>query len=78
LSFTFINSTLLLFYPCTTLWEIGCDSVDDINFKYKIIPIAKFDSTSGHMVKDVKRCFAETMVLNVRSSSVYVGLFEGP
>jgi len=36
------------------------------------------DSTSGHMVKDVKRCFAEMMVLNVRSSSVYVGLFEGP
>ena len=79
LSFTFINSTLFLFYPCrfsvfSTLWKIACNSVDDINFKYKIIPITKLDSTTGHMVKDVKRCFAETMVLTTRSS-IYVGLF---
>ncbi|KAJ6404954.1 hypothetical protein OIU84_013015 [Salix udensis] len=59
----------------SSLWKIACNSVDDINFNYKIIPITKLDSTTGHMVKDVKRCFAETMVLIARSS-IYVGLFE--
>ncbi|KAF9687491.1 hypothetical protein SADUNF_Sadunf02G0099100 [Salix dunnii] len=74
---TKLCSTIHAWFPVfSTLWKIVCNFVDDINFKYKIIPITKLDSTTGHMVKDVKRCLAETMILIVRSS-IYVGLFEG-